>query len=109
MVLKPSTTLQEIFENEIELPDFGPERNLIFSALDKCRWIMERETKKEDIYFRYEDEDSEERQWLDSHPEKLDTLIDKWWECLDRNDYYWESYWSDLDYSIHKLMEEKHP
>lgn len=106
MVLKPSTTLQEIFENEIELPDFGPERNLILSALNRGRWMAEGEMKKEDIY-AYFGEDSEERKWLDSHPDKIYSVIDAWNNSLGRNGNYWETYWMALESVLEMFMEEE--
>lgn len=108
MVLKSSTTLQEIFENEIELPDFGPERNLILSALNKGRWIAEGEMKKEDIY-AYFGEDSDEYMWLDSHPDKIYSVIDAWNNSLDGNGTYWEVYWMALESVLEMSMEEERP
>lgn len=105
MVLKPSTTLQEIFENEIRLPDYGPERNLILSAFLKAKWICEDNFKKEDIYSHY-DKDDPQRIWFDKHPEMIQTIVDDWTEALDNSFAYSDCYWNALDNVFERYMDD---
>lgn len=105
MVLTLNTTLQEILENIIELPDFGPERNAIMSALLKAKWICEDDFKKEDIYSHY-DEDDPQRIWIDKHPEMIQTIIDDWTEALDNSFAYSDWYWGALDNIFERYMDD---
>lgn len=103
MKITLNTTLQEIYENEIELPDFGSERNLVLSAFWKTKLIYDDYCKKEDIYSHY-DEDDPEYDWINKHPEMIQTIIEDWTEALDYSFAYSDCYWNALNDILERYM-----
>lgn len=103
MVLKPSTTLQEILDNDIAIPEYSPDCSSVYSAIYKLKNAIEFQNKKEDVYSHYE-EDDPQRIWLDNHPDCLQDIVNDWTESLDYSFAFSDCYWSTLDDIFERYM-----
>lgn len=70
------------------------ECNKIYDALDREYKIEDIRSKLEEMEVKFDDKD-------------LNMLVDKTDRALGKNDSYWDSYWSVIEYIIDEYKEER--